>query len=80
MLAQLLTIIFLFSALAPKALAQTKKPLDVNRQMSISYGSPSWNTDSTKIDTAFLILRDKNSGKLVQIDLRPAYYSRKGKS
>lgn len=37
--------------------------------MSITYGSPSWNVDSTKIDSAYLILRDKTSGRIVQINL-----------
>ncbi len=39
------------------------------RSMSISYGSPSWNGDSRKIDSAYLVLRDKKTGKLVQIQL-----------
>jgi tetratricopeptide (TPR) repeat protein len=46
-----------------------QKPLDVNRHMFISYGSPSWNTDSTRVDSAFLVLRDRGSGKIVQIQL-----------
>ncbi len=37
--------------------------------MHITYGSPSWNTDSAKVDTAYLILRDKDSGRFVQIQL-----------
>lgn len=37
--------------------------------MSLTYGSPSWNTDSAKIDTAFLVLKDKATGKIVQIQL-----------
>lgn len=53
-----------------QALAQAKsKPIEANRMMSITYGSSSWNTDSTKIDEAFLIMKDKNSGKLVRIQL-----------
>lgn len=39
------------------------------RVTHITYKSPSWNTDSRKIDTAYLILRDKVSGKNVQIQL-----------
>ncbi|MGE3683736.1 MAG: tetratricopeptide repeat protein [Bdellovibrionales bacterium] len=35
--------------------------------MAISYGSPSWNTDSTRVDSAYLVLRDRKSGKIVQI-------------
>lgn len=46
-----------------------KKGLDATRLMTISYGSPSWNKDSAKIDTAVIVLREKNSGKLVQITL-----------
>ncbi len=37
--------------------------------MSIAYGSEAWNTDSREIDSAFLIMRDKSSGKIVQIQL-----------
>lgn len=43
--------------------------IQVDSAMSINYGSSSWNTDSRKIDTAHLLLRDKNSGKLVKIQL-----------
>lgn len=46
-----------------------KKASVANRGMAISYGSPSWNTDSTKIDSAYLMMRDKNTGKIVQIQL-----------
>ncbi|MBX3021671.1 MAG: tetratricopeptide repeat protein [Bdellovibrionales bacterium] len=49
--------------------AQKKTVVDSKRPMSISYGSPSWNTDSTKIDSAFLVMRDKATGKIVQIQL-----------
>ena len=45
------------------------KPIEASRLMSITYGSPSWNNDSTKIDSAYLILRDKATGKIVQINL-----------
>jgi hypothetical protein len=45
------------------------KTVEANRLMSITYGSTSWNTDSTKIDSAYLVLRDKMTGKLVQINL-----------
>lgn len=71
MLARLLalTLSTLFSA---SVFAQGKtaaKPLEASRLMSITYGSPSWNNDSTKIDSAYLILRDKATGKIVQINL-----------
>lgn len=54
-------------ALNPSAFAQ--KPIEATRLMSITYGSPSWNTDSMKIDSAYLILRDKTTGRIVQINL-----------
>jgi len=37
--------------------------------MNIEYGSPSWNTDSRKIDNAYMVMKDKNTGKMVQIQL-----------
>jgi tetratricopeptide (TPR) repeat protein len=46
-----------------------RKVMDIAKVIHISYGSQSWNTDSAKIDTASLVLRDKNSGKIVQIQL-----------
>lgn len=71
---QRLTLIFLFlfnsfAFAQEKEAKPAKKSLDVSRALSISYGSPSWNTDSTKIDTAYLILKDKASGKIVRIQL-----------
>ncbi|NJL26054.1 MAG: hypothetical protein HC902_13395 [Calothrix sp. SM1_5_4] len=53
----------------PDSRAKQQKNLDVNQLMSISYGSPSWNKDSGKIDSAYLVMRDRNSGKIVQIQL-----------
>ncbi len=53
---------------ATTAFAQIK-PVEASRLMSITYSSPSWNNDSTKIDTAYLLLRDKTTGKIVQINL-----------
>ncbi len=50
------------------ALAQ-EKPIQAGGQMSITYGSPSWNSDSAKIDSAYLVIRDRNSGRLIQINL-----------
>lgn len=35
----------------------------------IIYGSPAWNTSPTKIDTAFLVIRDRISKKLLQVQL-----------
>jgi len=60
-----LLLLALFSI---NAFAQNK-PVQASRLMSIAYGSPSWNTDSTKIDSAYLILRDKATNKIVQIQL-----------
>lgn len=60
----LLLVPFLLSSIS-----HAQKKVEVERQMSISYGSPSWNTDPTKIDSAFLILRDRATTKLVQIQL-----------
>jgi tetratricopeptide (TPR) repeat protein len=40
-----------------------------NSIMRISYASQAWNTDSKKVDTAFVVLRDKGTGKLVTIQL-----------
>lgn len=37
--------------------------------MNISYGSASWNTDSTTIDSAYMVLKDKTTGKTVQVQL-----------
>ena len=37
--------------------------------MRISYASPGWNTDSKKVDSAFVVLREKSTGKLVTIQL-----------
>lgn len=59
----------------PTAFAQTNTPAkkrrsaDPSRLMNIAYGATSWNTDSTRIDSAYLVMRDKNTGKTVQIQL-----------
>lgn len=39
------------------------------RRIKIEYGSVTWNDNPQKIDTAFIYMRDKNSGKIVQINL-----------
>lgn len=46
-----------------------KKQLKVQKLMSIQYGSPSWNTNAASVDSAFLIIRDRGTGKLVQVNL-----------
>ena len=47
----------------------TKPPLQTGQLMTITYGSVSWNTDSKKIDSAFLLVRDKNTQKIATIQL-----------
>lgn len=47
--------------------AQNQKTID-GQTMNINYGSTSWNTDSRKIDSAYLVMKDK-SGRMVQIQL-----------
>lgn len=42
---------------------------DAGRNIKLIYASSSWNQDSTKIDTAFLFLRDRSSGKTAKIIL-----------
>lgn len=82
MLLQQLSIVILWSFLLSfgnSLHAEDRKPpakksgahanLNMDRVMHITYGSPSWNLDSTKVDSAYLILRDNNTGKLVQIQL-----------
>lgn len=56
-------------AQAPARTGAPSRPVDSGRLMSITYGEPSWNTNSSQIDSAFLVLRDKNTGKIVQIQL-----------
>lgn len=58
--------LLIISLISLTLFAQAKDP---SRLMSISYGSSSWNTDSKKIDSAYLIMRDKTTGKIVQIQL-----------
>lgn len=48
---------------------ENHKGFEISRVMQITYGSNSWNTDSTKIDSAYIVLRDKATGKIVQIQL-----------
>lgn len=40
-----------------------------DQSMRIVYGSPAWNTDSKNVDSAFLFMRDKKTGKTVKIQL-----------
>jgi tetratricopeptide (TPR) repeat protein len=40
-----------------------------DQSMRLVYGSSTWNQDSTQLDSAFLFLRDRKSGKLIKIVL-----------
>ncbi len=42
---------------------------NTGRVTRITYTAPEWNTDSRKIDGATIVLRDKSTGKIVQIQL-----------
>ncbi len=48
----------------------SKKSLDTSKALQINYFNPRWNTNSTKIDLGMLILRDKNSGQIVRLELQ----------
>ncbi|MGZ3722972.1 MAG: tetratricopeptide repeat protein [Bdellovibrionales bacterium] len=73
MLFQRLTVFSVLLTTAIQVSAEEKKPahktMEAGKVIHVSYGSASWNTDSTKIDTASVVLRDKNTGKLIQIQL-----------
>jgi len=43
--------------------------VDTSSNLRISYRIPAWNKNPTQIDSGSLIMRDRNSGKLVQIVL-----------
>ncbi|MGE0762476.1 MAG: tetratricopeptide repeat protein [Bdellovibrionales bacterium] len=69
-------ILALFILTASSALAQnTTQPTVLTKasvgqqNLKIVYGSPAWNLDSTRPDSAFLFMRDKTSGKIVKIQL-----------
>lgn len=67
----LLICVFIYSSVGHSQEKTDKKsaPLTTGRITQITYGSKTWNTDSGKVDSAYLIIRDKASGKLVQINL-----------
>ncbi|MCB0419397.1 MAG: hypothetical protein KDD61_00250 [Bdellovibrionales bacterium] len=53
-----------------KEATKTKRkalPMDPSQTLKIVYGSAPWNNDSTKIDTAYLYVRDGSTGKMVKI-------------
>lgn len=56
-------------AFAQPAKSTPKKPVTVSRLMHITFGSPSWNKDPKAVDTAYIIFRDKTSGRIAQIQL-----------
>lgn len=68
-LAVSLSVCFVLPFAASAKTEHTKIQLDSSKQIKITYTSPSWNLDSEKIDTAFLILRDANTGQIAQIQL-----------
>jgi tetratricopeptide (TPR) repeat protein len=49
--------------------AEGKKLIQSGQQITITYGSVSWNTNSLEVDTASLVIRDKASGKIAIIQL-----------
>lgn len=63
----LITLSFFTNAQAPNSPA--KKPLLTGQSMTITYGSVSWNADSKSADSAYLVIRDKNTEKLVLVTL-----------
>lgn len=64
-----LILLLAATSLQLHAQAKKRKTVDLSKIIYVNYGSQSWNTDSTKIDTASLVLRDKSTGKIVQIQL-----------
>lgn len=71
---KLLLSILIFGASIAVAQADTaKKPpvirIDPSSAVRIIYGYPAWNKSPTEIDSGSLIMREKNSGRLVQIHL-----------
>ena len=47
--------------------SSSQNNVNVNEPITINYGSSPWNTDSGSIDTAFVFVKDTNSGKIVKI-------------
>lgn len=46
-----------------------RPPVKAGQQVKIIYGSAPWNVDSTKVDSAFLYIKDSQTNKLVKIQL-----------
>jgi hypothetical protein len=54
----------------PQKTAKTKRAgLDTQKVIRLNYGLPDWNKDSTQIDSASIMLREGNTGRVVQINL-----------
>lgn len=51
----------------PTALAKTKRLMRPKEQVTITYLSAPWNSESTAIDLAYLVLKDETTGKLAKI-------------
>jgi tetratricopeptide (TPR) repeat protein len=62
-------LLSVFIMLLPCSAFAKKAALRRDRSIKIIYQSPDWNTDPKKIDTAFVIVRDSNTGKLARINL-----------
>ena len=65
---QLFAVLFLLNFVTG-IYAKSKKgvPIDPSHTLKIIYGSNPWNTDSTKIDTAYIYVRDGSTGRMVKI-------------
>ncbi|MFK8138023.1 MAG: hypothetical protein AB8E15_06675 [Bdellovibrionales bacterium] len=47
-----------------------RQPIKTSNQLEITYGNPSWNIDSRKIDTATLVVKEKGTKRIVLINLQ----------
>ena len=60
-------------ATAEAETAPTKKASSTNlntaKAIRLNYGLPAWNKDSTQIDSASILMREGNTGRIVQINL-----------
>lgn len=52
-----------------KKIRPAKRVAKPSQGMSIQYSASSWNSNPSQIDTAYILMRDKTSGKIVQIQL-----------
>jgi hypothetical protein len=63
----------IFIALVSSAMAGTQSPTNADpaksHALKVTYGNSEWNQNSEKIDTAYLVMRDANSGQVVEIHL-----------